>query len=738
MLQQSSATSFYGLAPEALQLLPDVRNFSRLHRADGMLTHLTPDGRSISFFETNAYYADTSFFSLFTFPLIEGSKNTVLRNNRSVALSESAARRYFGEEDAIGKVLTLTTEWQGGEYVVEAVFKDVPQNSHFSFDFIFPITDLLQNFQFKTGNGWKWTNFYTYFLLAPHANVGEVEAALNRLVDKHLGRALAVTREHIEYTLLPLQDIYLYSRLAEFKANGDPQNLQILTMVAFFVLCIAWLNYINLSTARALKRCREIGIRKTMGSSRMMLIKQFLVESAFMNVVAFVVSVGLLALCMPAFSDLVGKPLSLGLDKAAGPWLTFLLIFSIGTLLSGLYPAIYLSAFNPIKALSGQLAGQSQYFRNSLIVAQFFASTLLIGGTLIIFSQIRMLEQTDLGFNPNHKMVIKAPRIVKERGYWNTLNVFKDRVRQLRDVNNACVSFEVPGHPLFAGSEIKVRGRADSTKVTVSRTSFDPDFLDTYQLVLLAGKNFSHQFEGATAILNETACRLVGFSEPEQAIGRELDDGWIGRRIVGVVRDFHQESPKASINPLIIFPFSKEQGYLTVDIVATDDRMKETTAAVESVYREMFPENAFDYFFLEDYYARQFDTEQRFAAVLLTFTVLALLVGAVGLFGLTTYLGESRKKEIGIRKVIGATTVDILNLFNLKTAKLIFIATLICGPLLWWSAEKWLSHFATRLELTSIHVVLPGIIVLFFGVIITTLQTSRLARTNPVTLLHRD
>jgi putative ABC transport system permease protein len=516
--------------------------------------------------------------------------------------------------------------------------------------------------------------------------------------------------------------------------------VQILTMVAFFVLCIAWLNYVNLSTARALKRSREIGIRKTMGSGRMMLIQQFLVESALMNVVAFVVSLGLFALCIPAFSELVGKPLSLGLDGPAGPWLLFLSIFAGGTLLSGLYPAIYLSAFNPVKALSGQLAAesQSQYFRNSLVVVQFLASTLLIGGTLIIFGQIRTLEQTELGFNLDHKMVINAPRVVKERGYWSTLNVFKDRVRQLPDVHNACVSFEVPGHPLFAGSEIKLRGNADSTRMVVSRTSFDPDFIDTYQLELVAGKNFSHQFEGATAILNETACRLLGFSEPEEAIGRELDDGWFARRIVGVVRNFHQESPKAAIKPLIIFPFSKEQGYMTIDIDATGDRLKGAIAGVESLYREMFPENAFDYFFLEDYYNRQFDVEQRFANVLLTFTVLALLVGALGLFGLTTYLGESRRKEIGVRKVIGATTVDILNLFNLKTAKLIFIATLICGPLLWWSAERWLSHFAMRLELTAIHLALPGVIVLFFGVVITTLQTSRLAMTNPVALLRRD
>jgi len=380
ILENRSAISYYGAGVAIKETFAEVIDIARLHRADGMFSYYNDNGEVISHYEKKAFYADFTFFKIFTFPLITGDKDKILRTPNSLVISESAARKYFGNDDPIGKMISLETEWADGQYVVEGVFKDVPEYSHIKFDFIFSIHNLLKNAQFING-AWYWTNFYTYLLLKPNTAPAILQEKLSAVIDKHLGRELRKINAKEEFILQPLKDIHLYSNIgAETELNGDHKLVSFLLIISFFIIGIAWLNYINLSTAKATERAREVGIRKVLGSYKTQLVKQFLLESSILTMISVFIGLGIFAITAPMFDELAGKNLELDFSGQTEFWIAAMLIILFGSFLSGIYPAFIISSFNPIGAIKGKFIRNvaSVRLRKAMVVFQFGAAILLI------------------------------------------------------------------------------------------------------------------------------------------------------------------------------------------------------------------------------------------------------------------------------------------------------------------------------------------------------------------------
>lgn len=727
--------SFFGIGPQAANEIPEIIDFTRLHRADGMISWENDQNEVVSYHETDAYYADPSFFNIFSFTLTKGSKNTLLKNPNAVLISESVAKKYFGNQDPMGETLSLSTEWKGGNYKVEGVFEDVPTNSHLAFDFIFPITDLLTNVQF-IGKDWHWINFYTYFLVAPKSDIEKLDAVLTQMVDKHISGTSQASNYQFNIELQQLTGINLHSNLQhEIKETGKWENIKAFIMAAFFTLGLAWLNYINLTTARATRRAKEIGLKKVMGSSKPALVNQFMIESLLTNLIAIFIAVVFVVIFFPFFKELFGIDLQFDWEFQYQYWLLFIGLFLTGTIMSSLYPAHYLSSLKVVNTLKGQISdgGNSGILRKGMMMIQFALSLLLLIGSTIIYEQIDLLKQRKLGMEISNKLVIKAPRET-EKGYWRSLDNFKLEILKNSNFTNATISFEVPGRHLFWGAEFDVNGGTKS--VIVSRTQFDHDFIPSYKIKMLAGKNFKDRFEGQTAVINEEASKAMGFERPELAIGQIINDGWADRRIIGVVDNYHQQSPKFKVRPLVITPFNKEKGYFTLSV--NSENYSSAVYEAQELYTELFPENAFEHFFLKDYFEEQYRSDSQFRNLLVTFTCLSIVISILGLVGFASFVSSSRTKEVGIRKVLGANSLGILLLFNKEIGKLIVLSFLIACPLIYWITDGWLQNYANRISLSVLYFLIPMIGILIIAFFIISLLVTKLSKSNPVNLIRTE
>ena len=609
VLENSSAISYYGAAPAIKESFPEVVNVVRLHRADGMINYYTGSGEIISHHESKAFYTDSSFFSVFSFPLVIGNANHVLRQPGSVAVSESASKKYFGDENPIGRSLSLVTEWEGGQYVIDGVFKDIPENSHMKFDFLFSIDNLLHNHQFKDG-AWYWWNFYNYVLLKPGTNPAEFQRKLPSVIDSHIGSYLKKINSKEEFILQPLGDIHLHSHIgAEIEANGDYKIVSFLLILSFFIVGIAWLNYINLSTAKSTERSREVGIRKALGSNKNQLVRQFLIESSLVTMLSIITGIVLFVLATPYFSKLLGKNLTFDLSGQAPFWISALGTIIAGSFLSGVYPAFVISSFRPLTALKGKFVrnASSARLRRGMVVFQFAASITLIIATLTIYEQLEFMRDQDLGMNIHQKVVLRAPKLMKGESYMNEMDYFKDKLKAHPEVISVTASSEVPGKGIFWSNEFRRKDEPSNVRRLATILAVDEDFIPTYDVKLVAGRNFSKDRTseyGRAVIINESALKLLGLKDSEAAINQELVVGDRElKNIIGVVKDFHQESLKQLSSPVMIYWIPWRQDYLTVSIQGTNLRtiMKE----IEDAYRTCFPENAFDYFFLDDQFNQQ-------------------------------------------------------------------------------------------------------------------------------------
>jgi putative ABC transport system permease protein len=739
-LENSSAISYYGESPAIKESFPQVENYVRLHKADGMLNYCDENGTVTSHYERTGLYADSSFFSIFSFPLVMGDRHSVLRSPNSMLMSESASKKYFGSTNPIGKVIKFTTEWQGGDYVVEGVFKDIPANSHFKFDFLFSIEKLLNNNQFKN-RSWYWTNFYNYLLLKPGTNVKELETEISSVIVKFLGQELKKSDTQQKFVLEPMTEIHLRSNImSEIDVNGNHQIVYFLIIAAFLIMSIAWLNYLNLSTARAIERAKEVGIRKVMGSEKPQLIRQFLFESLILSLAAVAIASILVLTLRPYFLSLVGKEITLNFFIQIKFWGSVVAVLALGTFLAGFYPAWISSSFQPIAALKGRYFGTSRgaLMRKSMVIMQFSASVLLIITTLTIRKQINFMHGQDLGMTINQKLIIRAPKIIQGESYLGAVNSFKNELEQYPGITHVTASSEVPGKEIFWTNEFRLKQSNSDERRILSVMAIDQDFLDTYDIKLLAGRNFSEKRPadyGGPVILNETAMEVLGINNPELAIDQEVET-YEARKIIGVIKDFQQQSLKKSNVPILLQFIPWKVDYFTVSL-SSQNVAADIDRVIES-YKKIFPENAIEYFFLDDFFNKQYKSEEEFLNIFKVASMLAIFIACIGLFGLSSFIISKRTKEIGIRKVLGGSEIGIVSLLSKDFVKLVILAIVVAIPLASFVTDSWLSLFAHRIDISVWTYIVAGGIAIAVALLTVSIQAIRAALASPVNSIRTE
>ncbi len=689
------------------------------------------------------FFASKSFFNIFTYPLIAGDKNTALQEPNTAALSETTARRIFGTTDIIGKRLELN---RNSNYAITAVYKDAPVNTQLKPDLLLSYATFVNRTTDSSGNGpetaWEWDGCLTYLLLRKDADPKAVEKKFIPIAEKFVGADMKKYNAAVVYKMQPLNDIHLYSHyMMEPGETSDGKTVYLLLGIAFFIVIIAWVNYINLATARAITRAREVGVRKAIGSLRRQLVMQFLSESALLNGIALVLAIIIVIAAIPGFNALSGQQISFSLFGKSQFWLSLAALFVTGVFLSGLYPAFVLSGFRPIEVLKGNMGStkQSNVLRKSLVVFQFAASLFLLVGTVTVYRQMQFMREQSLGINIDQTLVVNAPIVGIDSTYLQKMNAFKDELSQNTSVKNVTVSTAIPGEAVgWNAGGIKLVGQDESKQKQYRVIGVDYDYIKAYGLKLVAGRAFSKGFgtDDSAVIFNRKAVEQLGFNTPDEALNKRID--FWGRRytIVGVAENFHQQSLHESYEPLILRLIPDVNGYLSVKTSGAD--AGKTIAVVKAKWSKFFPGNTFDYFFLDDHFNDQYKADQRFGQVFGLFTSLAILVACMGLFGLASFTTLQRTKEIGIRKVLGASVANILKLLFREFAILLLIAFVIATPIAWLTTSNWLQGYAFRIDMHWLYFLIPFIFMVAIALITVSFQSIKAAIANPVKSLRTE
>jgi putative ABC transport system permease protein len=687
------------------------------------------------------FIASESFFKIFSYPLLAGNVNTVLSEPNTVALSESVAKRLFGNENPMGKTIKIN---QQKAVKVTGVYQDMPANTHLHADLLIPHLTFIQEVgkDNNPDNAWMWDGAMSYLLLRPDANPKALEAKFVPYIQKTIGAELKKYDADAVYTLQPLRDIHLYSHfMEEAEPNGDGKTVYLLLGIAFFIVVIAWVNYINLATARAINRAKEVGVRKAVGSLRGQLIRQFMTESVVLNGLAVGLALLLVAGTIPAFNQLSGQTLSLSLLGSSRFWLPLIGLFVIGAFLSGLYPAFVLSGFQPVSVLKGKVSASRQgiILRKSLVVFQFAASLFLLVGTLAVFHQIQYMRAQSLGINIDQTLVINPPIIKTDSTFMRQMVAFKEELLRQPAIRNIAASSVVPGQASdWNAGGIRLKGADESKSKQYRVIGVDYDFLKTFDLKLLAGRNFSKEFgtDPKAVIFNKMAVKQLGFDQPDQAIGKQIDFWGETFTLVGVTDNFHQQSLRDAYEPLILRLIPDVRGFFSVKLAT--GQLNNTVEVIRTEWDHFFPGNPFEYSFLDERFNEQYRADQRFGQVFGLFTGLAILVACLGLFGLASFTTAQRTKEIGIRKVLGASVGEIVQMLYREFAVLILVAFVLATPLAWYAVSQWLNGYAFRADMQWWLFVAPFGLVLLIALLTVSFQSIKAALTNPVTSLRSE
>jgi len=744
-LNWQSATVYPAFGPTMKKDFPEVEDFCRLTNADLSLSN---DERDVKFNEQKAYYADASFLSLFNIQLIKGDPKTVLTGPDKLLLSVNSAKKYFGDEDPVGKRLVYRAPYFTRTYEVTGVFKELPGNSHLTVNLLVSYLSLGSIYrQFgDTSNSietsWGWHEFYTYLLLKPGTDIKKLESKFPALCDRYINNLDWVKANNLrsEVYLMPLKDIHLYSNyMEEANKNGDNRTISFLFLVAILIIGIAWINYINLATARSLERAKEVGVRKVMGAVRKTLIAQFFIEGMLLNLLSFIMAIIFAYIAAPWFSIIIGKTIPTAFSLPGKYWLLVGIIFSAGNLLSGIYPAFVLSGFKPVLVLKGLFKNTSGglMLRKVLIVAQFATSVILVAGTIIVYQQLHYMLSQPLGANIKQTLVLKGAGSVQDSLYQRTFQPFKNSILQLHGVKNMSASTSVMGKENAWANAIWRLDPDYPNPVTLYYLGIDYDFIPSYEMKLLAGRNFSKDFstDQKAAILNETAVKLLGFKSPDDAVNKKIVRGDT-MTIIGVIQNFHNEGLRKSIDPyLVILRLSTRERY-SIKVETTN--VSSTIAAIQATWNKYFPNDPFNYYFLDESFNEQYKSERQFGKVFGFFASLAIIIACFGLLGLFAYNVLQRTKEIGIRKVLGASVADVLLVLSKDFVRLVLIAFALAIPVAWWIMHNWLQEFAYRITISTWVFVFTGLIVLLITLITVSFQAIKAATANPVKSLRTE
>lgn len=739
----TNVISGYALGPSLLADIPEVKSYVRTHPMYGgaVATYNRPAGDPSVFHEDNMYFADSTFMNVFSYTSLQGNLSTALNKPNSVIITEKMAKKYFGpEEEPLGKVLQISGGWADGDYEITAIIPEVPQNSHFTFDFLFPIHNLLRNGQYTNDDGWGWNNFVTYVELHPNTSALSAEEKLPAFVEKYRGKDLAEANRKNIITLQPILDIHLTPGLShETSATVSTTTIYFFVLIAIFILSIAWVNYINLSTARAMERAREVGIKKAIGAFRSQLLAQFAFESVLVNFLGVALAVLIAVLLLPVLGEIVNKNLAFDFADYRF-WLILLGLFLTGAFISGAYPAFVLSSFKTTEVMKGKSEKTYGGFslRKALVVFQFASSLILIAGTFAVYRQVMYMRDQDKGLVMDQMLVINGPSVIQGGNGRQRLISLKEELTKIPGVAGVTTSGAIPGGGYNWGTSIRKDGAQEEESKNGSIVWVDPDFVDAYGIKILTGRNFNPAIKSdmESVLINESAITALGLGDAENALKEHIVLGGDTVAILGVLKNYHWNSLKIDHTPWLLKADTISRRYYSLHLTTTN--MGETIRQVESKYKEVFPGNPFDYFFLDEFFNSQYQDERQFASIFGLFAMLAILIACLGLWGLAAFTTTQKLKEIGIRKVLGASVRSILSLLSWQFLKLVLIASVIAIPITWYGINEWLGGFAFRIGLQWDLFVVPVVILALLALGTVSLQILRGAHTNPAKVLRSE
>lgn len=725
-------------APTLKSELPAIEEAVRIDKNDAIVQN-----RTIQFKEDNILLTDPGFFRMFDFSLLQGDPETALNNPYSIVLSQKMAKKYFRDENPIGKSLRLylyDPEGRGAEYTVTGVIDNARANSHIRYNFLISFSTMEVNFPHIATGGWFENFIYTYLLPKRGADPAAIEKQLPHFLEKHMGDSMEEYRMFYTYRLQPLNEIYLYSDLRyELSAGGDFRYVLIFSTVGFFILILAGINYINLSTAFAVDRLKDAGIRKVNGASRFQLIAYYLFESVLL--------IGAVFFCTLLILELFGSYLSLIMGKGQIELIDSGVIYYLAAaavligLVSGLFPSVYLSSVNPVKGLQRSLLWFEKKSppRNVLVVFQFSVTVLLLAGIFVIRDQLSFIREKDFGFDKNSLITLS---VNGSDEVFQNYQPFKQELLDLAAISGVARSNTTIGAGLGNSMGVGLDNSGQEVRGTVFRAGIDYDFIPTSGLTLLAGRNYSVEIPSDSTeafIVNESAVRTFGWDTPEQAIGKPFE--FIGREgvIVGVVKNFNFSSLYNPVQPACLYLLNGGFSKITVKSARnTRSSMSELIPVIESGWKKYFPGSLFDYGFVDEALAAQYGTERQLERLFFVFSMLSLVIACIGLYGLAGFSSKRRTKEIGVRKVLGASVRELAMMLNSEYLKLVLVAFLIGSAGAWYLMSKWLQQFAYKAELDIEVFMMAGGIAFAIALLAVSGQTVKAAMVNPVESLRNE
>ncbi len=717
------------MGPNLKADFPEVKSAVRVY-----FTNMLVDVGENKYQEDKLALPDSTFFDVFTFPLMSGNPKTALSEPFNVVLTESKAKKYFGSTNVIGK--TIQTGGRKYTLKVTGVMKDVPENSQMPFDMIFSLSTY-KALGVDLENSWGNFGAITYLLLEKGVDPVKLEAKLPAFMERHIGEQMKKNNMHYTLHLEHFEDVYMHSKREGTLAHGSMTNVYIFSFVALFIMLIAVINFVNLATARATERAREVGVRKAVGAYESQLTLQFLSETMLLSLFAFFLSAILCQLLLASFNLLAGKEIAVNIFKTGIVGLFLLMAVLVG-LVAGLYPALVLSSYKPVVVLKGAFSSSNKglFLRRSLVVIQFVITIVLIAGVIIVYNQLLYMQSRDLGFKKDQQLVISFDGVDNMKDKWVDI---KQQTSVIPGVMGCTFSSSIPSafhNSAYTNMELK---SGDMQASNINLYFVDYDFIKQYGIKVIAGRAFSGEMGTDTTqamIVNEAAVASLGYSKPEEIIGRKFSQWGRDGKVIGVIKNFNYHSLKDEVAPLTM---RIEPGaFSPLTITVSPANLKKVLAGVEAVYNRYAPEGRFDYYFVDEAFDKQYRAEYRFGRLVLTFTVLAIFLATLGLLGLISYIVIQRTKEIGIRKVLGASVGSILFLLSSDFLKLVVIALLVATPLAWYLMYQWLKDFAYRVDIHWWIFVLSGGIAVLLALITVYVQTVKTALTSPVKSLRTE
>lgn len=712
-LRETYTQTGYAFGPTAKATIPEVLEFVRKERVNRKVVVSSKGGNISNFEEINKLlFVDPSFLDAFDFEMTSGSKVSAFENKYSIIITKRAAAKYFQNDDPVGMQLTISGPPSPGEYTVKGVIETPPTNTHLQFDFLIPLDNYLEygwGGAVKKADGWNGFSVITYLTLRSDADVSDVEAKLSEMLQVH-NEGFEIIEE---IKLQSIGDVYMHSsQLSDpgfLDSLGDMENLRLFGFISVIILLIAWVNYINLTTARSIIRKREVGVKKSFGASRQQLIFQFLLESFLCNIIGGMLAIAIAFVALPMLEKFIEKPIAFTLLSTPLFYLAFFGILIIGTMLSGLYPASVLSSFKPVSILKGRESKSiSPRIRKGLLAFQFVVSLLLAMSTYLIHKQTFFMKTHENRMDLEQLIVVKGP--MHGEALPAKTNQFKTAITSFSAVHSMTSSLMTPGQ--FWVLRYRREGSSEQESPYIRGFHVGTGFEETFDLEILEGKAFSNKMpDEKMVIINEEAVKALGFTDPLSAIDHKLEIGSRTHQIIGVVKNFAWHSAAEEDKPYVILLYEKtNQSYFVIKI--DDQNLKNSLTEIEKAYANFFPNNPFTFYFADEVFDRSYDAEEKFADMFMVFTSLAIFLACFGLFALISFTINNRIKELGIRKVLGANAKQLFLLITKDYASVYFVALIISLPIIWFVAENWLNNYANRIGINIDLILLPSIIVL--------------------------